>query len=236
MPRRRRTAPAPASVRNSLASADAAAPGSPKRASASGCSGHVQHGPHEVLGERVEVRRRAGRTAAATAARRRRGRRRSPRASAAARRRCRRRADGRNRSRASATPGRSAPDRAPLRKADPTAIGCNAEQSSCSRPGTVSSLDAGAAADLVGRLEHRDLHALLREARPRQRARWARCRRRPQWSSPPPAESAGRPPCRGVHVTCNGIGPLGSQGCSATASVTFQLPRSMTPRAASMTL
>jgi len=39
-----------------------------------------------------------------------------------------------------------------------------------------------------------------------------------------------------VHVTCNGIGPLGSQGCSATASVTFQVPRSVTPSAASMTL
>ena len=33
-----------------------------------------------------------------------------------------------------------------------------------------------------------------------------------------------------------GIGPLGSHGCSATASATFQVPRSITPRAASMTL
>ncbi len=37
-------------------------------------------------------------------------------------------------------------------------------------------------------------------------------------------------------VTCVGIGPLGSHGCSATASATFQVPRSSTPRAASMTL
>jgi hypothetical protein len=33
-----------------------------------------------------------------------------------------------------------------------------------------------------------------------------------------------------------GIGPLGSHGCSATASVTFHVPRSITPSAASMTL
>ena len=38
------------------------------------------------------------------------------------------------------------------------------------------------------------------------------------------------------HVTWVGIGPLGSHGCSLTASDTFQVPRSITPRAASMTL
>ena len=38
------------------------------------------------------------------------------------------------------------------------------------------------------------------------------------------------------HVTSVGIGPLGSHGCSATASVTFQVPRSITPSAASITL
>jgi hypothetical protein len=37
-------------------------------------------------------------------------------------------------------------------------------------------------------------------------------------------------------VTLVGIGPLGSHGCSLTASDTFQVPRSITPRAASMTL
>ncbi len=37
-------------------------------------------------------------------------------------------------------------------------------------------------------------------------------------------------------VTSVGIGPLGSHGCSATASATFQVPRSITPSAASMTL
>jgi hypothetical protein len=46
--------------------------------------------------------------------------------------------------------------------------------------------------------------------------------------------------CVGVaprdHVTRVGIGPFGSHGCSFTASATFQVPRSITPRAASMTL
>ncbi len=37
-------------------------------------------------------------------------------------------------------------------------------------------------------------------------------------------------------VTSVGIGPLGSQGCSLTASPTFQVPRSITPSAASMSL
>ena len=43
-------------------------------------------------------------------------------------------------------------------------------------------------------------------------------------------------PWPAVQVTSSGIGPLGSQGCSATQSGTLQEPRSTTPRAASMTL
>ncbi len=39
-----------------------------------------------------------------------------------------------------------------------------------------------------------------------------------------------------AHEISVGIGPLGSQGCSATASATFQVPRSITPSAASMIL
>ena len=51
------------------------------------------------------------------------------------------------------------------------------------------------------------------------------------------ATAPNRPSVAGrVHATCNGIGPLGSHGCSATASATFQVPRSITPSAASMTL
>ncbi len=39
---------------------------------------------------------------------------------------------------------------------------------------------------------------------------------------------------RSDQLTLVGIGPLGSQGCSATASATFQVPRSITPSAASI--
>lgn len=39
-----------------------------------------------------------------------------------------------------------------------------------------------------------------------------------------------------VQVTLSGIGPLGSHGCSAAASSTFQVPRSITPSAGSITL
>src|SRR6201997_4635593 len=42
-----------------------------------------------------------------------------------------------------------------------------------------------------------------------------------------PPSVAGR-----VQVTFSGIGPLGSHGCSFTASATFQVPRSITPSAA----
>ena len=92
---------------------------------------------------------------------------------------------------------------------------------------------AGAAADLVGRLQHRDLHTLFGEgdgggepvgpAANHQRGAHATAPNRPS--------VVGRD-----HVTCNGIGPLGSHGCSSTASATFQVPRSITPSAASMTL
>ena len=93
---------------------------------------------------------------------------------------------------------------------------------------------ASAAADLVGRLQHRDLHTLLREGdgggepvRPAAHHQ----RSLAHVVAPNRPSVVGR-----VHVTCNGIGPLGSQGCSATASATFQVPRSITPSAASMTL
>lgn len=42
--------------------------------------------------------------------------------------------------------------------------------------------------------------------------------------------------CRADQVTWYGIGPSGSHGCAFTASATRQVPRSITPRAASMTL
>ena len=92
---------------------------------------------------------------------------------------------------------------------------------------------ASAAADLVGRFQHRDLHTLFREgdggSEPVGPA--ANDKRSGHATAPNRASAAGR-----VHVTCSGIGPLGSHGCSATASATFQLPRSITPSAASMTL
>ena len=96
---------------------------------------------------------------------------------------------------------------------------------------------AGAPADLVGGLEHGHLHAGLgqgdRGGEPvgpgaddgrgaHATAGYWRFRRR-AW----PASD---------QVTWVGIGPLGSHGCSLTASATFQVPRSITPRAASMTL
>ena len=74
----------------------------------------------------------------------------------------------------------------------------------------------------------------LSRGRRRQRARWARCQPPAQWSHRRPG--AGGQSCGRVHVTCSGIGPLGSHGCSFTASATFQVPRSITPSAASMTL
>ena len=55
-------------------------------------------------------------------------------------RRCRRRAGGRSRSRATASAARSAPGRGRSENGEPTAIGWIAEQWSCSRPGTISSL------------------------------------------------------------------------------------------------
>ena len=92
---------------------------------------------------------------------------------------------------------------------------------------------ARAAADLVGGLQHGHLHAGLGEG--------------DRGGEPVGsganhdrighATASNRPSVVGrVHVTCGGIGPLGSHGCSLTASVTFQVPRSITPSAASMTL
>src|ERR1700742_232316 len=42
--------------------------------------------------------------------------------------------------------------------------------------------------------------------------------------------------CGAVQVIWVGMGPSGSQGCAATASATCQVPRSITPSAASITL
>ena len=79
------------------------------------------------------------------------------RPSGAAPRRCRRRAGARSRSPASASAARSGPGPARSRNGEPTAIGWIAEQWSCSRPGSDRLAGAGAAADLVGGLEHGDL-------------------------------------------------------------------------------
>jgi Type I GTP cyclohydrolase folE2 len=94
-------------------------------------------------------------------------------------------------------------------------------------------IECVAAADLIGRFQHRHLHTLFREgdggSEPVGPA--ASHKRSGHATAPNRGSVEGR-----VHVTCNGIGPLGSQGCSATASVTFQVPHSVTPSAASMTL
>ena len=92
---------------------------------------------------------------------------------------------------------------------------------------------ASAAADLVGRFQHRHLHPLFREGDGGSEPVWPAANHNGSGHATAPNRGsvAGR-----VHVTCSGIGPLGSQGCSATASATFQVPRSITPSAASMTL
>ena len=133
--------------------------------------GHVQDRPADVLGERVEGARRASRRRRATPARPARAPRRSPRSSAASRRRCRRRAGGPGRPPASATRARAAPGRASSGTGEPTAIGWTAEQSSCSSPGTVSSLRAGAAADRRRRPRARSPRRPRAPARPRRPAR-----------------------------------------------------------------
>ena len=93
---------------------------------------------------------------------------------------------------------------------------------------------ASAAADLVGGFEHRDLHTLLREGDGGGEPVGPAANHQRGVVTPPPRD---RPSVVGrVHVTCSGIGPLGSHGCSVTASATFQVPRSITPSAASMTL
>jgi hypothetical protein len=92
---------------------------------------------------------------------------------------------------------------------------------------------AGAAADLVGGLQNRNLHTLFREGDGGGEPVWSAANHEccGHASAPNRPSAAGR-----VHVTSNGIGPLGSHGCSFTASVTFQVPRLVTPSAASMTL
>ena len=92
---------------------------------------------------------------------------------------------------------------------------------------------AGAAAGAFVRLEHRDLEPGLGEpdrggepvgpAADDDRGRHAGC------SAP------GRTYPGAVQVAVSGTGPLGSHGCSATQSRTLQVPRSTTPRAASIT-
>ena len=93
------------------------------------------------------------------------------RSSAASRRRCRRRADARGRPRASATRARGARGRASSRNGEPTAIGCTAEQSSCSTPGH-GQLAVRVPPPIVGLgLEHGHARPRARRARPRTRAR-----------------------------------------------------------------
>ena len=133
-------------------------------------------------------------------------------------------------------------------RASRRAIGWKAEQWSCSRPGRIASLvrvpppissaasstvtcDARAgpgptaAASPFGPLP--TTIAVLMPIVSRSR------RSRPRVL----AGGLGAPASAGAgpgHV--GGIGPFGSQGCSPTASATFQVPRSITPRAASITL
>ena len=87
---------------------------------------------------------------------------------------------------------------------------------------------ANAAADPVGGLQHRDVDPLGGQG---------------DGGGEPVGPGADHN--RGTHcwrtparcqVTLSGIGPLGSHGCSSTRSFTFQVPRSITPRAASITL
>ena len=129
----------------------------------------------------------------------------------------------------------------PFRNGEPTAIGWKAEQwSSCSRPGSSDSPErapppgSSAASSTVTRTPSR-----------------ARATAAASPLGPPPTTRRGghattsfpscwsltacRAPARD-QVTFSGIGPLGSHGCSATRSFTCQVPRSMTPSAASMTL
>ena len=98
---------------------------------------------------------------------------------------------------------------------------------------------AGATADLVGGLEHGDLHAFGGQGEAAASP-----------LGPPPTTTAVLMPALRARVPASlraagsvpgsdqltwvGMGPLGSHGCSATASATFQVPRSMTPSAASI--
>ena len=144
----------------------AAPPRSPKRASRSGCRGTCSSGCEDVLAERVEAcrrrRRTARRQAAPAGAEPRRGR---PRASAASAPALPS-SSGWARStsgQAHSSPWRSRPSGSSA--GEPTTIGWIAEQSSWTRPGSVSSAAAGAAADRLGGLEHRHLDPGARQRR-----------------------------------------------------------------------
>ena len=104
---------------------------------------------------------------------------------------------------------------------------------------------AGAAADLVGGFQDGDLDAGLgkgdrggQAVRPGPHDNCGASRQRPVIVILLAADHrrASRDLAESDQVTSVGIGPLGSHGCSLTASVTFHVPRSITPSAASMTL
>ena len=95
---------------------------------------------------------------------------------------------------------------------------------------------AGAPADLVGGFQHGHIHAGLGEGdRGGQAVGPGADDGRRAHATAGYGGVGSRLPASD-HVTWVGIGPLGSHGCSLTASDTFQVPRSITPRAASMTL
>src|SRR5262245_8968060 len=101
-------------------------------------------------------------------------------------------------------------------------------------PGEDGLAAARATADFVSGLQHRDLHPLLGECDGGGEsigptAHHGRCAHA---TAPCPRSCFAS---AADQVTWIGIGPLGSHGCSLTASATFQVPRSITPSAASMT-
>ncbi len=106
----------------------------------------------------------------------------------------------------------------------------------------------GATADLVGGLEDGDVDAVARQGQAGSEpvgpaadhdgcghgATRSLSGSGPRWASPRGRRRSGLVQAR-RQDTVSGMGPLGSQGCSLTASRTSHDPRSMTPRAASMT-
>lgn len=107
----------------------------------------------------------------------------------------------------------------------------------------------GAAADLALRLQHGDVYAVACQSKcsgkPVRAAAHYRRGSRHDVDSPAPAvaDDVSGAECRAVvesarrrHVTDMGMGPSGSHGWADTASSTFHVPVSITPRAASMSL